>query len=185
MAIIYSYPAIEEISGGDLVLVSDSSKKNATKSATVDQLSAYIASSSTGLVSTSVTLTSAQLLSLNGGGGNIELVSAPGAGKTIDPISVVAFLDFNTTAYNFSTSLYIKFTSQSTTSPVNSKYRVLPSPYLNASEDNYSNAVKSTYGTNDLIINEPLVLYADNNQTVTQGDSPITINILYRVVDLS
>ena len=42
MAIIYSYPAIEEISGGDLILVSDSSKKNATKSATVDQLSAYI-----------------------------------------------------------------------------------------------------------------------------------------------
>ena len=42
MAIIYSYPAIEEISGGDLMLVSDSSKKNATKSATVDQLSAYI-----------------------------------------------------------------------------------------------------------------------------------------------
>ena len=44
MAIIYSYPAIEEISGGDLVLVSDSSKKNATKSATVDQLSAFITS---------------------------------------------------------------------------------------------------------------------------------------------
>lgn len=42
MAIIYSYPAIEEISGGDLILVSDSSKKNATKSATVDQLSAYV-----------------------------------------------------------------------------------------------------------------------------------------------
>jgi hypothetical protein len=42
MPIIYSYPAIEEISGGDLVLVSDSSKKNATKSATVDQLSAYV-----------------------------------------------------------------------------------------------------------------------------------------------
>ena len=44
MAIIYSYPAIEEISGGDLILVSDSSKKNATKSATVNQLSAYIVS---------------------------------------------------------------------------------------------------------------------------------------------
>ena len=44
MAIIYSYPAIEEISGGDLILVSDSSKKNATKSATVDQLSAFITS---------------------------------------------------------------------------------------------------------------------------------------------
>jgi hypothetical protein len=42
MAIIYSYPAIDKIESGDLVLVSDSSKSNATKSATIDQLSAYI-----------------------------------------------------------------------------------------------------------------------------------------------
>jgi hypothetical protein len=42
MAIIYSYPAIDKIASGDLILVSDSSKSNATKSATVDQLSAYI-----------------------------------------------------------------------------------------------------------------------------------------------
>lgn len=42
MAIIYSYPAIDKIASGDLVLVSDSSKSNATKSATIDQLSAYI-----------------------------------------------------------------------------------------------------------------------------------------------
>ena len=41
MAIIYSYPAIDEISTGDLILVSDSSKNNATKSASVDQLKAY------------------------------------------------------------------------------------------------------------------------------------------------
>ena len=42
MAIIYSYPAIDEVSSGDLILISDSSKSNATKSATVNQLSAYI-----------------------------------------------------------------------------------------------------------------------------------------------
>ena len=41
MAIIYSYPGIDEISTGDLILVSDSSKNNATKSASVDQLKAY------------------------------------------------------------------------------------------------------------------------------------------------
>ena len=42
MAIIYSYPGIDEISTGDLILVSDSSKKNATRSASVDQLASYL-----------------------------------------------------------------------------------------------------------------------------------------------
>ena len=42
MAIIYSYPGIDEISTGDLILVSDSSKNNATRSASVDQLASYI-----------------------------------------------------------------------------------------------------------------------------------------------
>lgn len=42
MAIIYSYPAIDEIASGDLILVSDSSKKNATRSASVDQLASYL-----------------------------------------------------------------------------------------------------------------------------------------------
>ena len=42
MAIIYSYPGIDEISTGDLILLSDSSKNNATRSARVDQLASYI-----------------------------------------------------------------------------------------------------------------------------------------------
>lgn len=45
MAIIYSYPGIDEISTGDLILVSDSSKKNATRSASVSQLTSYISGS--------------------------------------------------------------------------------------------------------------------------------------------
>jgi hypothetical protein len=42
MAIIYSYPAIDKVESGDLILISDASKKNASKSATVNQLAAYI-----------------------------------------------------------------------------------------------------------------------------------------------
>jgi len=45
MAIIYSYPAIDEIATADLILVSDSSKKNATRSASVSQLTSYISGS--------------------------------------------------------------------------------------------------------------------------------------------
>lgn len=38
MAIIYSYPKIDEIQGSDLILVADASKQNKTKSASVSQL---------------------------------------------------------------------------------------------------------------------------------------------------
>ena len=38
MAIIYSYPRIDEVQGSDLILVADASKRNQTKSASVNQL---------------------------------------------------------------------------------------------------------------------------------------------------
>jgi len=42
MAIIYSYQQIEEVSGDDLLLISDNSKANRTNSASVEQLSDYV-----------------------------------------------------------------------------------------------------------------------------------------------
>jgi hypothetical protein len=42
MAIIYSYPAINEIASSDLMLISDASKNNATKSTSISQLTSYI-----------------------------------------------------------------------------------------------------------------------------------------------
>ena len=42
MAIIYSYPAIDEIASSDLMLISDASKKNVTKSTSISQLTSYI-----------------------------------------------------------------------------------------------------------------------------------------------
>ena len=38
MAIIYSYPRIDEVQGSDLILVADASKQNKTKSASINQL---------------------------------------------------------------------------------------------------------------------------------------------------
>ncbi len=38
MAIIYSYPAIDEIASSDLMLISDASKENATKSTSISKL---------------------------------------------------------------------------------------------------------------------------------------------------
>ncbi len=43
MAIIYSYPDIGDVQGNDIIVITDAGAGNATKSATIDTLSAYIA----------------------------------------------------------------------------------------------------------------------------------------------
>ena len=43
MAIIYSYPDIGDVQGNDIIVITDADTGNATKSATIDTLSAYIA----------------------------------------------------------------------------------------------------------------------------------------------
>lgn len=43
MAIIYSYPDIGDVQGKDIIVITDADTGNATKSATIDTLSAYIA----------------------------------------------------------------------------------------------------------------------------------------------
>ena len=158
--------------------MSDSSKKNATKSATVDQLSAFITAK---LVSTSVTLTATQVLSLSGGGSNIELIAAQGAGKVIDVVSLIAYLDFGTQAYNWTgTGNKLSIT---TTIPVSQENGFnLTVTQLNASADTYW---KPEIANVPIGVNLPLSIYNTSGGAVTQGDSPITFNILYRVVDLS
>lgn len=42
MAIIYSYPRIDEVQGSDLILVADASKRNQTKSASINQVLALL-----------------------------------------------------------------------------------------------------------------------------------------------
>ena len=42
MAIVYSYPTIDEVSGSDLLVISDKSKQNNTRSVSVDALGEYI-----------------------------------------------------------------------------------------------------------------------------------------------
>lgn len=166
MANIYSYPQIGELATNDTIAISDFSNGNKTQSVTIGQLSSYF---NTGLVQqTSVTLTPAQLLSLNGGG-SIELIAAPGVNKVIAPVSIVIFLDYNTTAYNFSSSPSISGTGS------------IPSQFLNSSSDKYWNLL---LGGNYLEVDSALAMSA-TSLSVTQGDSPLKINILYRIVDFS
>lgn len=179
MAIIYSYPQIGELATNDTIAISDFSNGNKTKSVTIGQLSSYF---NTGVVNNlvqqkSVTLTSAQLLSLNGGG-SIELIAAPGVNKVIVIISTATFLDYNSIAYNFFPSLNLTLGSKTQSSISNS--------FLNVTSDSYTTFDNQGGGSGSFLQpNTALSLFAEPIVTVTTGNSPFTISILYRIVDFS
>lgn len=172
-----AYPTVTP-AAGDLLVITDVSDSNATKTATVSSISSAI--SDAGLQTQEITLTSAQLLSLNGGG-TIELIEAPGSDKAILPFSIVGFLDFNTTVYNFSNSIALNVGTQAYTS--------IFIDAINSSADNYFNtkAQEQLYTglAATLSVNSPLNLIYGSSATVTTGDSPLTLSVLYRIVDFS
>jgi len=186
MANIYSYPQISELATNDTIAISDFSKGNKTQSVTIEQLSDYF---NTGVVNNlvqqaSVTLTPAQLLSLDGGG-SVELIATPGAGKIIVPISYASFLDFNTTAYNVSVNA-INLTYEDASLPNGERFAYINSIYANA--DYYvigSPAIDAGLGGFSVAENQALVLKTNPGVPVTGGDSPLKIKILYRIIDFS
>ena len=192
MAIIYSYPAIEEISSGDLILVSDSSKKNATKSATVDQLSAYIGSSedSIFLKEKTITLGYNELSALNGGTSTITF-TIPGLTSTsaLAIVDVLAYLEAGTTAFDlsFSTFLNLGLGSGSNFKP---KMRwVNNGNFINSSTSVYFNQGVQPMTHVDFFNPSPLgaelSVKFEGSGGVTQGNGILKLKVLYRIVDFS
>ena len=54
MAIIYTYPALSALQGSDLLLISDTSSSNSTKSVTLANIAAYVTGSGSGTGTTDV-----------------------------------------------------------------------------------------------------------------------------------
>ena len=169
MSKIRLYSTDNNIEDDDKVVGTDVTGNN-TKNYEMSAIRSYVGSTS--VVTKEVTLTSEQLLSLDGGG-TVELIAAPGAGKVIVPISIVGFLDFNTTSYDFSNGVVV---SLGTTS-----YITIPASTMNSSADKYFNGTGFAQNLSD---NSALNLYTTTH-TVTTGYSPLTLSITYRIVDFS
>jgi len=141
-----------------------------------DIIDSIPAGSSTDLKNLTVTLSAAQLLSLNGGG-VIELIPAPGANKVIVVENVVQFLDFNSVAYNFAGNLgevirFIQGTANGTG---------LTFINLNSAADK---VISGGIGT-AVSINTSVSLETTSGISVSQGDSPLKFSFLYREVNLA
>ena len=143
-----------------------------TKNFSVSALKEFIAGSQ--LVTTKISVTSAQLLSLNGGGTH-ELIAAPGAGKIIIPVSFSAFLDFNTTAYASTTDANMKFRSGTT-----GTFGEISKTTIERGTDVYFTINPAGQ---EVEVNGNLNFTADNSFVLTTGDSPLTVNISYLIVD--
>jgi len=181
MAIIYSYPPIGDLSGSDTILVNDTSKDNSTKTTSIDDIKSYIGAN---LFKKDITITSAQLLSLNGGG-SIELIPAPGSGKLIAVQNMIYFLDYNSVAYNF-TNPGISDTITFKIGTVNTFQNLSPTNDLNLTADKYiSFDFPNNDENDDIQPNVAFTLDATAGVTVSQGNSPIKLSILYRNVNLN
>lgn len=181
MPIIYSYQPISSLSGLDTILVNDTSEDNTTKTASIDDIKDYIGAD---ILKKDITLTSAQLLGLNGGG-SIELIPAPGAGKLIAVQNMIYFLDYNSVSYNFvNTGLSDTVTFKIGT--VNTFQNLNTTNDLNVSADKYiSFDFPNNDENDDIQANVAFTLDATPGVTVSQGNSPIKLSILYRNVNLN
>lgn len=184
MPIIYSYPTITTVTDQDLFVISKngSSGNQQTKNIEAQDLVSYFYKID--LVQKDVTITSAQLLSLNGGG-TVEVLAAPGSGKMISILNALINLDFNSVAYNFvAAGLPDGVGLQLGTTQLQNDNAFFTTN-LNSAADTYfvADPLNAFTGT-QLTPNVALNLVATSGMSVSQGDSPIKMSILYREITL-
>tara|TARA_B100000780_G_scaffold192551_1_gene135651 strand:+ start:3282 stop:3809 length:528 start_codon:yes stop_codon:yes gene_type:complete len=158
-----SYPIIVP-TGGDYFLLTDADNSNTTKNCTIDNLSNYLALNT---INISVRVSAANLKVI--GSVPYQILPAPGVGFTYKIIQATAFLDFKTTAHNFSSQANIEMDNGGAAYSA----AVFPFSVLNATADTVYTSIISA---GILPTNTALSLNGANS---TAGDSPFIINITY------
>lgn len=119
------------------------------------------------------TLTTAQVLALFTT--PVSLIPAPGAGKYIEVLSVVVKTTFNTIAYTGANALELRYTDGAGTKVTGD----IAAALINAAATRIDKAV--AVAATSLVANAAVVA-AVPVANPAAGNSPITIDILYRIV---
>ncbi len=187
MARIETYNNDNAINPSDKLIGTDGAvgALNATKNFEVQKLKDYMYQSlSHDILKKDLIVTSTQILSLNNGG-TIELVPAPGAGKLLYIINALMHLDFATTAYNFAAAELSDGTGLTLGTTNLNNDNGLFSSNLNSTSDTFFVGDPVAPGPSTQVpVNAAINLVATSGMTVSQGDSPLKISMLYREITL-
>lgn len=129
------------------------------------------------VVETTFTLSSAQILALNGT--PIDVIPSPGANKAIDLISAVGFIDYNSAAYAANPNFHLTYNTSNDSLTTNNDV-------LLATSDLYFKLafVTKTGTTAQIVPNSSLKAYVPGGNP-TLGDSPLILKLAYRIIDFS
>lgn len=127
-----------------------------------------------------VTITPAQMLDLVAN--PVELIPAPGAGRVVNIHSVAVFLDYNSVAYNFSSTPTDRPALTYSSLAASEQIMNLLHVDINSTEDLYFIARPSSTSTFGKV-NEGVFLKAGVD--ATQGNSPVTFILTYTIDDFN
>jgi len=167
MAIIYTYPqatpsAADNIVGTQVDPITEENKTVQFNLGAVNSLATQ------NYLETTVTVTSAQLLALNGA--DVTLIAAQGVNKYIKVLLVTSFLDYNSIQYTATQPLNVSMSGNTVAS-------IPTTQYNNNADRVYSPAISSaTLGSNSAV-------YLTTDASPTNGNSPLKIKIRYQVLD--
>lgn len=125
-----------------------------------------------------VTLTATQVKALHTT--PITLIAAPGTGKYLDLLSIVGILKFNSAAYTGANNMKVSYTDNSGAEVTSSGAFPADTTFLDATADAVLKDVGAYVAP---VANAPIVVSV-GTANPGAGDSPITFEMLYRVVTL-
>ena len=194
MPIAYSYKEIDEVSGDDLLIISDKSTSYRTKSVTVDELGQYFNANTvtSELYEKTITLDYFNLEILNGGNTTSTYQNfgvTPTSALSI--IDVTAYLEAGTIPFDATDDLLIGYSYPSSVGSgldFNPKVVFDNVTFINSSSSLYLDRGKfDTFFS--FLTPTPLganfaIKFAGSG-AVTQGNGILTLKVLYRLLDFS
>ena len=167
MAIIYTYPSGTP-SASDNILgtqVDPITEENKTVQFGIQDV-ANLATNN--YLETTVTVTSAQLLALNGA--DVTLIAAQGANTYIKILLVTSFLDYNSIRYTATQPLNVSTGGNTAAS-------IPTAQYDTAADRVYSPAISS------IALAENSAVFLTTDASPTNGNSPLKLKIRYQVLN--
>jgi len=167
MAIIYTYPTATP-SGSDNIIGTQVDPITEENKTVQFNLGAVNSLATQNYLETTVTVTSAQLLALNGA--DVTLLAAQGVDKYIKILFVTSFLDYNSTQYTATQPLNVSMSGTTVAA-------IPAAQYNNNADRVYSPAILNyTLGSNTAV-------YLTTDASPTNGNSPLKIKIRYQILD--